>query len=94
MPGKNDQNGTPLPNPRNCEGLKRKTRCDKGYRCLEPDAEALCEARDLGMERFIECLAPDGDKCRHALPFGKGRFCRCPIRICLEKQLHPSSAPL
>lgn len=80
----------PHQNPAECEHLRRKTRCDKEYRCLGPGAESLCAARDLGMDRFIECLASDGDKCRHALPFGRGRFCRCPIRISLEKQRHPA----
>lgn len=61
--------------------------CPKNFRCYESGFEALCRARDIGMEKFLECLEEEPDKCQFSYPDGERHFCFCPLRVYIAKKL-------
>jgi len=67
--------------------IKGEMDCPKGFRCLSPESESICKAKDLGMEEYLECLEPKAWSCTFAVAFGSGHFCRCPMRLYLAKSL-------
>ena len=69
------------------EKIIAESKCPKDFECYKSGFEKLCEARDTGMEGYIDCLEKTLQKCVFALPFGYGYFCCCPLRIYIAKEL-------
>lgn len=61
--------------------------CPKGFRCAESGFENLCQARDFGVESYLDCLDQSREHCRFALPFADIYLCQCPLRVFLAKKL-------
>ena len=47
-------------------GLK----CSKDIQCYKSGFQALCKAKDIGLESFLECLEETPRKCTFSLHFG------------------------
>ena len=65
--------------------LKKTTPCQKGFCCLENDLKALCRARDIGVNSYVDCLEVNAENCKFALAFGSIFMCSCPIRVYIAK---------
>jgi len=61
--------------------------CPKNFKCAEKGFEYLCNARDFGVENYLDCLEKDPSACSFALSFGSGYVCQCPLRVYLSKKL-------
>ncbi len=61
--------------------------CPKDFECRKRGFEDLCQARDLGLETFVDCLYESPEGCRFSFSFGHGHLCRCPLRVYLAKHL-------
>ena len=66
--------------------IKANVQCNKEFQCLENDSENLCNARDMGLEGYVECIDDEVLGCQFSLPFGDSFFCSCPIRVYLIKK--------
>lgn len=62
--------------------------CPKDFRCVTPDLDKLCLARDIGMETYLQCFARNKADCPFSAPFANEVYCKCPLRIYLKKNLH------
>jgi hypothetical protein len=61
--------------------------CRKGFSCYRSGFADLCQARDIGLESFVECLEEDPRACPFVIPFASKHLCRCRLRIYIAKQL-------
>ena len=64
-----------------------KIECPNKFCCLESGFDKGCEARDIGIEDFLECLEHDPQGCPFSFPFGNTHFCKCPLRVYICKEL-------
>ncbi len=48
-------------------------KCPKDFVCAESGFTRLCNARDFGLDNYLECLEEDPSRCSFAVPFGYGR---------------------
>ena len=62
-------------------------KCQKGFQCYKSHFDALCKAKDIGLETFLECLEEAPRSCQFSVPFGYGYFCQCPLRVYIAKKL-------
>ena len=62
-------------------------KCPKDFECAKGGFERLCQAKDFGLEQFLECLEDNPLQCPFAVPFGFDLFCQCPLRVYLAKKL-------
>ena len=69
------------------EELMAGMHCPKDFECADSGFENLCQARDFGLDSFLECLEASPSECPFALPFGDMHFCQCPLRVYLTKAL-------
>jgi hemerythrin len=69
------------------DGLVRSMKCSKDFACAKSNFEALCRARDIGLQSSLVCLEEDYLECDYRLKSDVGRFCQCPIRVCLAKAI-------
>ena len=72
---------------RQIEQIIRGMKCQKNFTCYKSRFTELCEAKDIGMQTFIECLDESSLGCNFSLPFGSKYFCKCPLRIYVSKKL-------
>jgi len=72
---------------RKIEEIVAGMKCPRNFRCAESGFEAVCKAKDFGIESFLECFEPDPSDCPFAFPFGNRYFCHCPLRVYLAKRL-------
>jgi len=61
--------------------------CPKDFICVESGFERMCQAKDFGLESYLECLDDNPQGCPFSLSFGEGHFCQCPLRVYLSKKL-------
>jgi hypothetical protein len=61
--------------------------CPKDFLCYKSSFTNLCQAKDIGIESFVECFEKLSRKCSFALPFAKIHLCQCPLRVFLVKEL-------
>jgi hypothetical protein len=61
--------------------------CRKNFKCAENGFERLCNARDFGLENYLDCLEENPSACSFALSFGNGFLCQCPLRVYLSRKL-------
>lgn len=69
------------------EKIKDQIICKKKFTCLNPDFDALCEAKDIGINQFVECKSPGFAECDFSMKFGEMYICKCPVRVYIEKNL-------
>ena len=69
------------------EEIIGRMKCPNDFRCWESGFEALCKARDIGQESFLECLEENPQECKFSLSFGYSYFCQCPLRVYIAKEL-------
>ena len=67
--------------------------CPKGFACAENGFVRLCEARDFGVDKYVDCLDGSPVGCPFALAFGGGHLCRCPLRVYLAKMPRDGQDP-
>jgi hypothetical protein len=73
---------------RTVEEIIGQMQCPKNFPCVESEFEALCKARDFGLEHYVECLEPEPLRCKFALSFGAGYLCQCPLRVYVSKNMN------
>jgi len=54
--------------------------CSSNFACAESGFEAMCKARRVGFDDYLECLESDPTQCRFATPFLDAYRCQCPVR--------------
>ncbi|MFC2027965.1 hypothetical protein ACFLU3_04695, partial [Chloroflexota bacterium] len=70
------------------EEIMGKMSCPQNYKCTDEGFEKLCKAKDMkGVKRFIECLEDNPKDCTFTRSFGHSCLCKCPLRVCLSKEL-------
>jgi hypothetical protein len=62
-------------------------KCTKDFKCYKSNFNDLCEMKDLGMDSFLLCLDKKSKDCAFMVFFGGAYLCRCPLRICIAKEL-------
>ncbi len=60
-------------------------KCPKDCKCCESGFEALCKARDVGAESFLECIEENPLGCPFLVPHTS--LCECPLRVYIAKKL-------
>ena len=68
--------------------IMEKMKCLKDFSCRASGFENLCEARNFGLDDYLECLEANPLDCGFKLPFGKGNLCKCPARVAIAKRLN------
>jgi hypothetical protein len=61
--------------------------CPKDFKCYRSGFEALCKARDVGLETFIECFEDDPFDCPFSMRLHGVHYCKCPLRVYIAKKL-------
>lgn len=46
-----------------------------------------CEARDIGLDVYVECLEKGAHRCPFSLSYGYSSYCKCPPRVYIAKEL-------
>jgi hypothetical protein len=69
------------------EKLIGEIKCDLDFRCYKSRFKDICEAKNIGMEDFIDCHDKTPTKCRYAMSFGDAYFCHCPLRNYLAREI-------
>ena len=72
---------------REIKAIMAQMRCAKNFECSKSEFEVLGNAKDFGVEHYIECLEPESHRCKFALCFGSRDLCTCPLRIYASKNL-------
>ena len=72
---------------RQLEEIMAGMECMRGFDHCKDGFENLCEAKDRGMEGYVDCLEEKPVTCGFAVPFGEGVFCKCPVRVYIAKNL-------
>ncbi|HUU49944.1 MAG TPA: hypothetical protein VMW81_03165 [Nitrospinota bacterium] len=72
---------------RRIEKIIARMECPKDFICYKSGFENLCEARDVGLESFLECLEKNPWECTFSISFGTAYYCRCPLRFYIIKEL-------
>ena len=60
--------------------------CSKRFRCVESAVVDLCDAKDIGLEGYVQCLDMNFASCPFVLSMGETHYCRCPIRLQIVKE--------
>ena len=61
--------------------------CPKDFECYKSGFEVLCNARDVGLELFVECLVEEPVWCKFSISYGYSYLCDCPLRVFISKKL-------
>ena len=72
---------------REIEEIINQFKCPKDFKCYKSHFEALCKAKDIGLETFLECMEVHPQKCPFSVAFGYSHFCKCPLRVYIAKKL-------
>ena len=67
------------------EEIIGKMKCPKDFICYRSGFEKLCEARDFGIEDYLECMEPEPTNCKFSLAYGTLFLCKCPLRYYLAR---------
>ena len=59
----------------------------EGFRWYEPGIGFTCEARDNGLESFVECLETHSYMCQFSVFYGYSYYCSCTARVYVAKKL-------
>jgi hypothetical protein len=62
-------------------------KCPRDFRCYKSGFEALCKARNIGIEPFLECLEETPQECKFSLFLGRLYLCQCPLRAYIANRL-------
>lgn len=62
-------------------------KCSKDFKCYKSGFDALCKAKDIGVESYLVCLDEQPEDCPFSLSFGYGHLCKCPLRVYIAKRL-------
>lgn len=68
------------------EALITDTECPKDFVCYNSGFNSLCNAKDIGIESFVECLEKKKG-CKFSFRFALIYLCKCPIRVYIAKKL-------
>jgi len=60
--------------------LRKKTQCEKDFKCIHTEIEMLCKAKYHSDVDIIECLEGIMTDCKFSKPFSSTRTCTCPMR--------------
>jgi hypothetical protein len=69
------------------EDIICRMKCSKDFVCYRSGFRGLCMAEDIGLESFVACMSKESQHCEFAINFGGRFFCKCPLRICISKNL-------
>ena len=75
------------------EEIMARMECPKDFRCYHSGLGALCAAKDIGTDIYLECLEENPGDCKFSLTvgdsyaFGDSYLCACPLRIYICKRL-------
>jgi len=69
------------------EKIISEIKCDLDFRCCKSRFKDICEAKNIGMEDFIDCNDKTPTRCRYAMSFGDAYFCHCPLRNYLAREI-------
>jgi hypothetical protein len=61
--------------------------CPKDFICHKSGFAKLCEARDIGLEPYLECLEKGRGECPFLLSYAKVHLCDCPLRFYIAKKI-------
>jgi hypothetical protein len=61
--------------------------CTKNFICYRSKFKGLCSAKDIGLQSYLLCMEKDPQKCDFSFFFIDEYLCKCPIRICIAKEL-------
>jgi hypothetical protein len=61
-------------------------RCPKDFKCYKSGLEALCKAKDVGLQSCIVCDEEYPPKCCYSWDVGSEFYCTCPARIYIAKK--------
>jgi hypothetical protein len=59
--------------------------CPKDFECYYSGFNSLCNAKDIGIESFVECLEKKKE-CKFSFRFALIYLCRCPLRVYISKK--------
>jgi hypothetical protein len=51
----------------------------------KPGCGFTCEAKDIGVDAYVECLEKDSYGCQFSISYGYSRYCSCPARVYIAK---------
>lgn len=68
------------------EEILGQMQCPKDFECYKSGFEALCKARYVGGELFLECLEETPQRCKFSLFLGRSHLCQCPLRAYIAKK--------
>lgn len=71
---------------RNVEEIITGVKCPKDFICYYSGFHTLCNAKDIGIESFVECLEKKKE-CKFSFRFALCYLCRCPVRVYIAKKL-------
>ena len=61
--------------------------CPKDFVCYKSGFSNLCEAKDIGLERYLECFHESPEKCMFLLSYANVHYCDCPLRLYIARKL-------
>jgi hypothetical protein len=74
-------------NKKELEEIVGQMQCPKDCKCCESGLEALCKARDVGAESFLECMEEHSERCPFSVSLGVESLCQCPLRVYICRKL-------
>lgn len=60
--------------------------CPKDFICYYSGFNNICNAKDIGIESFVECLEKKKE-CKFSFRFALIYLCKCPVRVYIAKKL-------
>lgn len=60
--------------------------CPKDFVCYYSGFNNLCNAKDIGIESFVECLEKKKE-CKFSFRFALLYLCKCPLRVYISKKI-------
>lgn len=70
----------------NIESIIKGVECPKDFICYYSGFNNLCNAKDIGIESFVECLEKKKE-CKFSFRFALIYLCKCPLRVYIAKKL-------
>jgi hypothetical protein len=61
--------------------------CPENFKCCKSGFEAVCKAKDVGLESHLVCLEENPFECPFSVSFGRAYYCHCPLRVYVAKKL-------
>jgi hypothetical protein len=63
-------------------------KCSKEFICYTSGFKRLCNAKDIGIEAYVECFEKILPYCSFAFPFASVYLCKCPMRVFIAKKFN------